>query len=199
MPKIVDHDAYRMELLEQATPLFLQAGYAGLTTRQLACQLGISTGKLYHYFTSKESLFEALVQHWTEQESNEVRDSFARIQDRQERIRSIAHCLTDSREKFETQIHLMLQYARVQEQKGVDTRPFWDKISSIWEEMTKELLDLKSEFACSLVSQVIDGLFMQWLQGCQNKDIFWFFDRLAHWLPLIDEAESKSSTTPSKS
>lgn len=61
MPKIVDHDQYRKELLNQCFDLFAERGYAALTMRQIAQGLGVSTGTLYHYFPSKEGLFEQLV------------------------------------------------------------------------------------------------------------------------------------------
>ncbi len=61
MPKIVDHDQYRKELLTRCFDLFAEKGYVALTMRQIAQGLGVSTGTLYHYFPSKEGLFEQLV------------------------------------------------------------------------------------------------------------------------------------------
>ena len=68
MPKIVDHDQYRKELLMKSFDLFAQKGYDSLTMRQLAQGLGVSTGTLYHYFGSKEALFCQLVQEQTQQD-----------------------------------------------------------------------------------------------------------------------------------
>lgn len=61
MPKIVDRDAYREELLEGSFRLFATHGYSALTLRKLASGLGVSTGTLYHYFTGKEDIFTQLV------------------------------------------------------------------------------------------------------------------------------------------
>lgn len=68
MPKIVDHDQYRKELLIKSFDLFAQKGYSSVTMRQLAQGLGVSTGTLYHYFQSKEALFCQLVQEQTQQD-----------------------------------------------------------------------------------------------------------------------------------
>lgn len=57
MPKIVDRDKYRQELLMKSFDLFAQKGYSSITMRQLAQEIGVSTGTLYHYFPSKEALF----------------------------------------------------------------------------------------------------------------------------------------------
>lgn len=62
MPRIVDHDKVRASLLERCISLFADQGFAGLTMRRLAAALGVSTGTLYHYFPSKEAVFEGVVQ-----------------------------------------------------------------------------------------------------------------------------------------
>lgn len=61
MPKIVDHDAYRRQIVETAMQLFVAQGYAGLGLRELASALGISKSALYHYYPSKEALFNDVV------------------------------------------------------------------------------------------------------------------------------------------
>jgi len=53
MPKIVDHDAYRDELIERYFDDFAQRGYNDVTMREIAAKLNISTGTLYHYFPSR--------------------------------------------------------------------------------------------------------------------------------------------------
>lgn len=189
MPKIVDHQAYRRELLERAAPLFLHYGFEALTTRRLARQLKVSTGTLYHYFQSKEQLFECLVQEWMAADMSWVRDVFAAIPGRQARIQSVGQFLEEHRQKFDTQNQLVLHYCRLQQQKGVDMTEFWQPICQGWDRLTRDMLELRSDFAADLMGTVIDGLFMQWLQGGPRLDLEHFFERLAHWLPILDEAE----------
>lgn len=59
MPKIVDHDAYRIDLAERAVTVFLERGYSAVGMRELAVALGTSKSALYHYYPSKQKLFEA--------------------------------------------------------------------------------------------------------------------------------------------
>jgi len=59
MPKIIDHDAHRRELAERAATLFLRRGYGALGMREIAAALGVSKSALYHYFPSKQALFNA--------------------------------------------------------------------------------------------------------------------------------------------
>ncbi len=63
MPKIVDHDAYRAELLERAFTFFAAHGVAAVTMRGLAREIGVSTGTLYHYFADKDAIFEQMGGH----------------------------------------------------------------------------------------------------------------------------------------
>ena len=62
MPKIVDHDAYRNELLQKYFDDFAQRGYNDVTMREIAQSLGVSTGSLYHYFPTKNSILESMMQ-----------------------------------------------------------------------------------------------------------------------------------------
>jgi AcrR family transcriptional regulator len=190
MPKVVDHQLYRQELLEKATPLFLQFGFEGLTTRQLARQLGISTGTLYHYFASKDELFEALARFWMDQDMSWVRASFEAIPGRRQRLLSIAAFLQEHRDKFNTQNRLVLQFCQFQQQRGIDMASFWNEIYANWESLTRDTLELRSQFAIDLICQVMDGIFLQWIQGSHSPDLHALFERLAHWLPVIDAAET---------
>jgi AcrR family transcriptional regulator len=58
MPKIVDHDIYRDELAMKCFDLFARKGYTAVTMREIAYELGVSTGTLYHYFPNKMAILE---------------------------------------------------------------------------------------------------------------------------------------------
>lgn len=192
MPKVVDHDAYRLELLEKAAPLFVEVGFEGLTTRQLCRHLGVSTGTLYHYFESKERFFEALAGHWMDQDMSWVREIFSELPVGPGRIQRVGEVLQAHRHKFDTQNHLVLQYCQRQQQLGNDLSQFWDRIYAAWAQLTREVLGLDSCFAGLLLCQVIDGVFMQWIQGGGGcPDLDFLFQRLAYWLPLIDQEERR--------
>jgi AcrR family transcriptional regulator len=59
VPKIVDHEQRREELLAAAWRVIARSGIAGLTTREIAREAGVSTGVLAHYFADKEELLAA--------------------------------------------------------------------------------------------------------------------------------------------
>lgn len=68
MPKIIDHDQYRNELLSGSFEYFAEQGIGQVTMRELAKHLGVSTGTLYHYFASKEDIFYQLVEFQADQD-----------------------------------------------------------------------------------------------------------------------------------
>ncbi|OUM41976.1 TetR family transcriptional regulator [Arthrobacter agilis] len=56
MPKIVDHDARRLELVEATWRIIAQMGPEAATMRQIALEAGFSNGALKPYFPSKDTL-----------------------------------------------------------------------------------------------------------------------------------------------
>ena len=62
MPKIVDHDARRRELLDAVVRVLAHEGVEGATTRALARETGWSTGALAHYFPSKADILAAALE-----------------------------------------------------------------------------------------------------------------------------------------
>jgi AcrR family transcriptional regulator len=71
LPKIVDHEKRREEILANCFELFAQRGYAALTMREIAQALEVSTGTLYHYFDGKRELFHAMFE-WISQSDVEA-------------------------------------------------------------------------------------------------------------------------------
>jgi AcrR family transcriptional regulator len=60
-PKALDYDRQRDAILELAVRAFAETGYPSASMSELARACGTSKARLYHYFTSKETLlFDAL-------------------------------------------------------------------------------------------------------------------------------------------
>jgi AcrR family transcriptional regulator len=63
----------RDRLLETATALFAEKGYAGTSVREIVDQAGVSKPVLYYYFKSKEGLFYAILE-WAADVQQEILD-----------------------------------------------------------------------------------------------------------------------------
>jgi AcrR family transcriptional regulator len=56
MPKIVDHEQRRRDILEATWRVIAQQGIEAATIREIAREAGFSNGVLSHYFTNKEDI-----------------------------------------------------------------------------------------------------------------------------------------------
>jgi len=76
----------RRRILDAAAGAFIDRGYFAVSMRDIARRAGLAVGLAYHYFSSKEDLFRALLEHLTEvwiakfQQEMRVRD-FASLPD----------------------------------------------------------------------------------------------------------------------
>ncbi len=61
----------RQRLLETATELFAEKGYAGTSVREIVNRAGVSKPVLYYYFQSKEGLFYAILE-WAADVQQEI-------------------------------------------------------------------------------------------------------------------------------
>lgn len=63
MPKLVDHDARRLDLVKVTWRVIAREGIDGATMREIATRAGFSNGALKPYFASKDQLLAAAFQH----------------------------------------------------------------------------------------------------------------------------------------
>ncbi|WP_144709708.1 TetR/AcrR family transcriptional regulator [Curtobacterium pusillum] len=63
MPRVVDHDDRRSEIIAKVWRLISEYGVDAVTTRRIAEETGYSNGLLRYYFPSKDSVIVAAFQH----------------------------------------------------------------------------------------------------------------------------------------
>ncbi|MDG3017000.1 TetR/AcrR family transcriptional regulator [Speluncibacter jeojiensis] len=59
MPKIIDHDERRREIIDVTWQLIVDGGIESVTMREIANAAGFANGALKHYFPSKDDIVEA--------------------------------------------------------------------------------------------------------------------------------------------
>ncbi len=79
MPKVVDHDERRREIVAATMRVVKRVGLEGVTIREIAAEAGFSTGVLSHYFTNKADILVAA--HHA---------AFGQVIDRIDALRSVA-------------------------------------------------------------------------------------------------------------
>ncbi|SIN69448.1 TetR/AcrR family transcriptional regulator [Agromyces cerinus] len=63
MPKIVDHDERRLEIVRATWRLIAEKGFRATTMREIAKSAGVANGGLFPYFRNKEELIGATFEH----------------------------------------------------------------------------------------------------------------------------------------
>jgi AcrR family transcriptional regulator len=63
MPKLVDHDARRLEIIEATWRLVARNGIRATTMREIAREVGVGNGSLTPYFGNKEEILTATFRH----------------------------------------------------------------------------------------------------------------------------------------
>lgn len=115
MPKLVNHDQRRIEIVEAAWRIIARGGFAAATMREIAAEAGFANGGLKHYFSSKDDLLAAAFQH-----------TFFRINER------AAHTIGD-RSGLDAIRLLCLEMLPLDKQRLVESRvavAFWDRAAS---------------------------------------------------------------------
>ncbi|EKU98749.1 transcriptional regulator [Leptolyngbya sp. PCC 7375] len=163
MPKIVDHDRYRKELLSGCLDLFATRGYGSITMRQIAKGLGVSTGTLYHYFPSKESIFIQLVQELCEQDIYNFLAQVPEVNDLEGRLQAIVDFVLQNAKYYYQQLLLWVDFSQ-------QTRPNPDSdiqaLREVWQrtrELLADYLQLSKPELVDFVMVFMDGLVLQYI------------------------------------
>jgi AcrR family transcriptional regulator len=77
------------KILEHATEVFCEKGYAAASMRDLSRATGMSLAGMYHYFGSKDRLLYLIQKHTFSTILSSLRDRLSRSQDPQQRIRAL--------------------------------------------------------------------------------------------------------------
>ncbi len=168
MPKIVDAAQYRQELLSKCFDLFAERGYANVTTRQIAQELGVSTGTLYHYFANKQVLFEQLAEQVSLQDVAMI-SQVDKNQDIPQRIIALGQLLIENQEYVIKQAAIWIDFLQHCSTKKVSENLVFEQIDLRYEQAISELLDLKDPQLASLIWTLIDGISINQLD---SKDSF---------------------------
>ncbi|MDA3630755.1 TetR/AcrR family transcriptional regulator [Saccharopolyspora oryzae] len=74
MPKIIDHDQRRREIVEVAKKLIIEGGFEAATMRSIVAAAGYANGALKRYFPSKDSIIAATFQSALAEMGDRIRE-----------------------------------------------------------------------------------------------------------------------------
>jgi AcrR family transcriptional regulator len=148
MPKIINHDEQRLKMLEKCLYLFTRKGYSDVNMKQIAAEIGVSTGSLYHYFSSKESILAGIIA-WSGQSSvNEYIERTSSVENISDRFDMIVDFWKEKRELYKNiMLFAMNVYRNVDSGKWKAAYSFF---SEAFISCMSERLNISRQFARSI-------------------------------------------------
>lgn len=195
MPKLVDHVSYRKHLLDQCVGLFAQYGYGALTMRQIAEALHVSTGTLYYYFPTKETLFQHLVEEVTQQTVFEATTLVQQQATPEERLVALFQFIGQHEETLRQQFLILLNYYQHRDLYGETAGAILKEGAGRYHRAIMGLIGQHDSHVCFLLQSQINGLLMlRMING--SKTPFWeqarpFVEMLVDYLRKISGSEEE--------
>ncbi|MCC5637095.1 TetR/AcrR family transcriptional regulator [Nostoc sp. CHAB 5844] len=171
MPKIVDHDQYRKELLCKCFDLFAQKGYGSITMRQIAQGMGVSTGTLYHYFSSKEALFEQLVEEISQQDVSAALAELEGTETLQEAMAALGRYLVKNEDYFIKWTFVWVDFCQHQDSKKMlNQSSVFKRANQRYQQAACKFLGVQDKVLASFILSFVNGLILEKLWGDETID-----------------------------
>jgi AcrR family transcriptional regulator len=170
MPKIIDHEEMREDLLQRSFGLFARKGFHAVTMRDLARELQVSTGTLYHYFSNKNDLYAQMLRTLVDRD---VRRVLGDINDRMapgERLQVLLRYVGEKEEHFKGLLFLLFDFYRFRgtleenaemDPEAVRTSHFFQELLTTYRETIAENVGLANRQVGQLITSVIIGNLVQ--------------------------------------
>ena len=148
MPKIVNHDEYRQKLLEKSLSLLTRKGYHNVNMKEIAAEIGVSTGTLYHYFPSKENMLAEMLAWLGDKNVDEYTNRTSSVESIHDRFDMIVDFWKEKGELYKNILLLAIDVYR-----NVDSEQ-WKEVYSFFAERytdgMSERLNISQHFARSI-------------------------------------------------
>jgi AcrR family transcriptional regulator len=195
MPKIVDKEAKRLDIIHAALKEFARRGVANTKMADIATAAGIGKGTIYEYFKDKNEIFMASFNQFLEMMDTIWGKRLFRITDPVQKLKAFflgwAEILTHTGNDY---IEVMLEFWAEGIRKNHDFGKEPVNLKELYEQfraMLKSILDdgirsgqfrkMNTTYTASIMIGALDGLMLQWIL---DKSIFSVNEILEH---LVDE------------
>lgn len=182
MPKIIDKQAKKQQIIQAAITVFAQKGFANTKMADIARAANIGKGTIYEYFKNKSEIFENGFLYFIDSMETTIAKRIFKITDPVEKLKAIFTSMTDFF-KGETAefMEIMLDFwAEAIRQKDEHTLVMLDleKVYIDFRKMIGAVLEegirigkfkpMNTFMVASLLIGMTDGLMLQWIM---NRDL----------------------------
>jgi AcrR family transcriptional regulator len=164
-------DSPRGRLLRAAAHLFLTRGYAQTTVRDLAREVGILSGSIFHHFDSKEEILEAVMNEVSVLSAQRMSDAFERVRSPLDGVRALIRCELESihGETSEAMTLLATEWRSLSPGAQARVLRVRDRYEAVWQ---RALVAARSELA-----PVDEFVLRRLLQGMTAGTANWYRPR----------------------
>lgn len=187
MPKVVDSELYRKELLHKCFNLLAEKGYANVTTRQISKELGISTGALYHYFPSKKILFEQLVEKMSQQDEVMLRAATQGASTLSERIAALGQFLIEHQSYFVKQAVIWVDFCQHTDLHEILNNPVFQQVDEQYQQVITSVLGLSNPKMARFIWTLINGVLIEQIGSDESFPFVEQIDLLVNMLTAYFE------------
>jgi len=188
MPKIVNHEEYRRELLKKCFYLFCRKGYAKVTMREIAIETGVSTGAIYHYFSKKQNILEEMFKYIVETNVEEYlrRVNSSKTDTLEERLYILIDFVIDFEEHYKNVLLLVIDLFRIY---GSDeTEKIISEFSKIYIDTMARQLNLPDQLAQPLFIYIVGLVFQSLVTPHQTS----FSENMSGLKSILKSVDLKS-------
>lgn len=172
MPKVVDRKKFKRELLEKAAFAFRDRGYASLNMKELAVEMGVSTGTIYHYFPKKEDLFMEMFRWHGNKAGRELYELLCGCTQTTEKLKLLFQYFQSQCETMRSQFLFSLDIIRNENKEIADSiLRSWYRGMNLWLSRTLPLSRAHKELIFAVLSGTLYGFFVGQTEE-QRKAIF---------------------------
>ncbi len=182
MPKIVDHDKKRVELLAGCFDLWAQRGYSAITMRELGKELKVSTGTLYHYFRNKEELFVQMVRWLGERDITAATALVSQGETLQEKLGILFQFVEDETDHFQKLLLISIDYYR---HKPDPTNNVLSQVIQSYRNTLLTELGIPSKGISTVILSTLFGMLLQEMMDPENVHTTDHKELLQQLAPLL--------------
>ncbi len=159
--------------------MFAEHGFSGMSIRKLAQGLGVTSGTFYHYFKSKEQIFEDMMQMIMTEDAEE---KIAFLQEHSGvlgKMRALGMAFAQQRQHLRMQTSLCSEYCRHLQEQNRSTEDFWDLVKPRYRALCRSILGREERMAFEMMSTFIQGLLTRFSWGDEPVPVVELFEEFA--------------------
>ncbi|WP_066382107.1 TetR/AcrR family transcriptional regulator [Anabaena sp. CA = ATCC 33047] len=161
MPKVVDHEQYRKELLGKCFDLFASKSYGSITMREIAQGLSVSTGTLYHYFPSKQALFEQLVEEISQRDVSAALAEMGGAKTVEAAMTALGRYLVKNQDYFIKWTYVWVDFCQHQDIDELRNNHVFKRANRNYQQAVCELLGVQDTALATFVLSLVNGLILE--------------------------------------